>query len=656
MQTIAYGFSEVALQRPTSSGSGEHAGSDTCIVAEWRRRNFEDRVLYLCPTRQLAYQALAHAEERYGIDLANLIGSKTGYGENEKTAYITGQKVAVSTYSALFNSNPYFTNPDVIILDDAHASENYVARMWSLEIVPGESTIGRLHNSLCEYLQPYIDHSSYSKLTGTWGDPLDSTWVDKLPTPLFHSLSTEIAEIISAYAEACSDIRFQWQMIRDNLNACHLYLSSRSILIRPLISPTWSHEPFETAQQRIYMSATLGEGGDLERLVGRSKIHRVSGPVGFDANGVGRRFFIFPGLSLADHEQKALRVALQTKAGRSVILTPSKRGADALVEELEAVNGLSIFTAQDIETSKIDFIDSDNATAILANRFDGVDFPGDECRLLCLDGLPNAGNLQEKFLMLRMGARALFNERIRTRVFQATGRCTRALQDRSAVYVTGHELVQYLCDSRNWRFFHPELQAELSFGVHQSSDVTFDDLESNFSDFLDNTDAWEGANEEILNSVSEFAAESYPSMVELAEVVQHEIRFQKLLWEGNFKDSLVEAKKVIPKLNASDLRGYRALWHYLAGSAAKMLELAGDSSMASVARTQFEAASRSAPAVTWLSTLAISDQHDREGSQTEGGSPIEVAAIQVDAARGKHFSDSARLVRQILKGHCESRA
>ena len=134
--------------------------------------------------------------------------------------------------------------------------------------------------------------------------------------------------------------------------------------------------------------------------------------------GVGRRFFIFPGLSLADHEQKALRVALQTKAGRSVILTPSKRGADALVEELEAVNGLSIFTAQDIETSKIDFIDSDNATAILANRFDGVDFPGDECRLLCLDGLPNAGNLQEKFLMLRMGARALFNERIRTGYFK----------------------------------------------------------------------------------------------------------------------------------------------------------------------------------------------------------------------------------------------
>ena len=78
----------------------------------------------------------------------------------------------------------------------------------------------------------------------------------------------------------------------------------------------------------------------------------------------------------------------------------------------------------------------------MAGRFDGIDFPHDECRLLCLDGLPKATNAQERFLMSKMGASALLNERLQTRVLQAAGRCTRALQDRSAVFVTGQEFAR----------------------------------------------------------------------------------------------------------------------------------------------------------------------------------------------------------------------
>jgi hypothetical protein len=47
---------------------------------------------------------------------------------------MTAQTIAVTTYSALFNSNPFFNKPQVIILDDAHAAENYIASAWSLSI------------------------------------------------------------------------------------------------------------------------------------------------------------------------------------------------------------------------------------------------------------------------------------------------------------------------------------------------------------------------------------------------------------------------------------------------------------------------------------------------------------------------------------------
>lgn len=46
-------------------------------------------------------------------------------------------------------------------------------------------------------------------------------------------------------------------------------------------------------------------------------------------------------------------------------------------------------------------------------------------------------NLQEKFLITRMGASKLYAERIRTRIIQAVGRCSRNPSDYSIVCVIG---------------------------------------------------------------------------------------------------------------------------------------------------------------------------------------------------------------------------
>src|SRR5689334_16167209 len=73
----------------------------------------------------------------------------------------------------------------------------------------------------------------------------------------------------------------------------------------------------------------------------------------------------------------------------------------------------------------------------------------------------------------------LMNE-CRTRVLQAIGRCTRSLEDFSAVVVSGEELSDYLADIRRRNYLHPELQAELAFGVEQSKGASLADLVENF--------------------------------------------------------------------------------------------------------------------------------------------------------------------------------
>jgi Rad3-related DNA helicase len=445
--------SDVALQLPTGSGKTLVG----LLIADWRRIKNNERVVYLCPTKQLVRQTVQQANENYGLEVVDLSGPKREFSPPDRAAYKTGDKVAVTTYSGLFNSQPFFEDPNVVIVDDAHSAENYIANMWSLHIDAGAP----LHTALIGFLRQYIDPQDYSRLTGDWAGVADASWVDKLSSPLMDEISGEIVSIIDAHSGRDSpNLHYPWSLLRDHVGACHLYLGTQAILLRPLIPPTFSHSPFANADQRIFMSATLGAGGDLERLTGRRNIHRLPAPDAFQSSGVGRRFFIFPSLSLPENDVDALRLHVQEVAGRSVVLTPSQSRADYHTELIsENLDGFEVYTKEGIENDKSPFISSEKAAAVLANRYDGIDFPGDECRLLCVDGLPKAMNEQERFIMSKMGASALYNDRIQTRVLQAMGRCTRALQDRSAVFVTGTELVDFLADGRKWPFFPPVLHA-----------------------------------------------------------------------------------------------------------------------------------------------------------------------------------------------------
>ncbi|MGH2988461.1 MAG: helicase C-terminal domain-containing protein [Solirubrobacterales bacterium] len=81
---------------------------------------------------------------------------------------------------------------------------------------------------------------------------------------------------------------------------------------------------------------------------------------------------------------------------------------------------------------------------MLANRYDGIDLPGEACRLLVLDGLPVAVNHLERFLYQRLAATGLLGERMRTRLTQGVGRATRGEGDWCAVLVSSREAYDLL--------------------------------------------------------------------------------------------------------------------------------------------------------------------------------------------------------------------
>lgn len=640
--------SDVALQLPTGSGKTLVG----LLLAEWRRRKFNERVVYLCPTRQLVNQVVEEASTKYGLAVEAFTGQVKRYTPEAKAAYITGQRIAVTTYNSLFNVNPFFEDPEVIIVDDAHAAENYIASQWTLKIHRYDDET--LFRAVVGVLKSVISSQSYTRLTSNRDSVDDLTWVDKIPTHQLDGVADELRDAISENVGE-GDHRYVWRMLGDNLQGCQCYLSSTEILIRPLIPPTWTHRPFSGATQRIFMSATLGAGGDLERLTGRKKIKRLQIPEGWDRQGIGRRFFIFPEMSLDETGSLDLRRTLMREAGRSLVLTPSGSSAEEITEDVKSSLRFEVFSAADLEESKAAFVSTSPAVAVVANRYDGIDFPDDDCRLLFVEGLPRATNLQERFLMNRMGASLLFNERVQTRVLQAIGRCTRGLNDYSAVVVTGEDLPAYLTDRKRRSYLHPELQAELEFGIDQSSGITPVDILENFRIFLEHEEEWEEANQGILEMRETVSQLSFPAMDQLADVVPHEIAWQAAMWDGDYVSAYEAAREVLGGLNDAGLRGYRALWHYLAGSAAERASSEGVKGFDGNAKQQFRKAKEAAAGIPWLIALVRGDKAESAAADADQATlmlqveQLEAHLAKLGTLHNRTFSALEKRIREGLQ-------
>jgi hypothetical protein len=144
---------DVVIELPTGAGKTLVAG----LIGDYRRREFHDRVAYLCPTRQLARQTAAKLSE-YGIPNVLLIGHAYDWNMADHARYTSANAIAVSVYGHVFNTNPGLGDAQLLLLDDAHAAESAVAGPWSLEISRGgeQSAYFDVLSALANALDPLV--------------------------------------------------------------------------------------------------------------------------------------------------------------------------------------------------------------------------------------------------------------------------------------------------------------------------------------------------------------------------------------------------------------------------------------------------------------------------------------------------------------------
>lgn len=411
----------VALELPTGSGKTLVG----LLIGEWKRRALRHRVVYACPTVQLANQ-VARAAGDQGIAVSLLTGRSAEWDRRDLQRYVAGERLAVTTYSHIFNTNPRFHDAQTLLFDDAHAAENYVAEAWSLSILHDEGVYAAFLAEVSDSLDTDLVTRLSQPKSATSGFDSD---VRLIPTSVIDHHS---AAIEALFSEALTDNRrFSLSWLKDNLRSCCFYISGRSLYVRPMIPPTSSHAAFTDPDQRLYLSATLGGAGELERAFGVARIQRVPVPDEWSRSGSGRRFFVFPDLADFDgeskYDQEGLTLAAIRRADKRMVLTPSQSEADSVAEKLglDGSERFEVKQSDDFAAFRI----ADRGTLLAPNRYDGMDLAGDACRMMLMLNLPSASHPQDQFLDGRLRAKEVLAERVRTRIVQGFGRCTRGPRD-----------------------------------------------------------------------------------------------------------------------------------------------------------------------------------------------------------------------------------
>lgn len=548
------GRKDVAIEMPTGSGKTLPA----LIIAEWTRRKREGPVLYVTPTKQLAQQ-VSTAANKEGIPVELLVGSWREWDASSEMAVNNGKSIGITTYSSIFNSSPKLPVPALIIFDDAHAGEQFVGNEYSISI--SRSRDSGSYSKILKSFRNYLPKSLISRLNGP-GDPGAHHQMRMFMLASSHDGLKEVDAALGGLGEPYC---YQLSMIREGIASCCVFVSHSQIQIRPMVPPTFNNKVFEQAGQRLYLSATLGRSGELERSFGVSEIHRI--PNGDNAHPpYGRRFLVFPEVAETDDPMELVRkiIALKDKA---IILSQSTVDTAENIAEKLAGPDVEIFGRDTLEKHGIEYFgDKESGILGLANRYDGIDLPKDQCRILVMNGKPDAISAQEKWISERARANELVRERFRTRIVQGIGRCTRGPDDYAVVIILGRALTNYLGTLSNISMMDPDFQAEVEFGLANSEGETAEDILHNVSSFLAQNDEWTNEGRTEFDKIS---TDIVQQASDTASALQRASSSEVIAWGKAFGEDWAGASKVLQdafeSVGSPALRDYRAILHYLSG-------------------------------------------------------------------------------------------
>jgi hypothetical protein len=598
---------DVGIELPT----GEGKTLIGLLIADWALDEGLS-VAYLTGTRQLADQVMDQAGS-----LPELVAHRFAGGHYPGAAlddYHQAQAVGVMNYWVYFNSNPRVEPADLVIFDDAHLAEQPLAGLFTLRINRVAGGGRPLYETLCDLvLQHTPDGYPTLKALRDGAAPPGSP-PELVAFNDWAAVAASAADVIghSDYLERSLDARIVWRTLAPNLTRCGVLVGSTGVEIRPYHPPTQTVPGYARASHRLYLSATLGRPGDLQRRLGTDPIVTIDTPVDLCTATTGRRTFLLNPSSSGPLSDRVLGFALhQCEAafadgpGRAAWLCASNDEADK-VEELLRDAGRTVFrlrAGDDVPYEQ--WRTTPQAQLVTAGRFDGLDLPDDTCRLVIIPSVPAASTEFERFAVAYLGDASYMRHRVGQRVTQALGRANRTQND-SALYLgLDPAFAASLADSAVRSSIGPDVNPAIRLALERHGEG-WDPVETAARDF------WATHRHPSEEDPARSSATSRrrpgrarPGRTQVAtapvDSADEEVAAITRLWLGDHSGAATHAATAAERLTDAGESEHSAFWRYVQ---AHILYDSGRTPDLPAARRAVEDAVAAAPRTAWFVRLA----------------------------------------------------
>ena len=450
---------DAAVELPTGTGKTLVG----LLAGEQFREHDGAPVAFLAGNKQLARQVERQARE-LDFPVVRFQDSKESWSRRDIRSFNFGEAIGIMNYWNYFNASPGVEPAGMLILDDVHLLEAPLRDLFTVSLGRGEPLYD-------EVLARIVARCPYYSLA----DDLVSGVEPRRPPEMLvfpdsAELADEVRDLLDGGLAERSEPWWAWQRVRERLEVCCWLVSARAVTFTPYIPPTQTLQYFEQPSRRLYLSATVGSVDDLQRRLGVPPLAKLTAAV--QPRQGERLVLVRDGTDLQaatelvddlrpflERQQKALWLCARTDTASALEFALTLSGLPGVTRRLLADNGADEPFAREAA-----------GNLVAAGRYDGMDFPGDTCRVEVIPEVPVATSDLEEFVSAYLRDAQFAEARFAQRVAQALGRCNRGEGDRAVYLLTDPEFLGRFSQRRVLDSLPDDVRGDVYAALERSDD------------------------------------------------------------------------------------------------------------------------------------------------------------------------------------------
>ena len=405
--------------------------------------------LFVSPNKQLLEQVKNEAK-KFGIEFTE---------EPKDPDYAACEKICIINIYRLFNGKSIFgVNANrieigTVIIDDAHACISTIIDQFRVKLQNSDEAYQEIFAILAEDIRGYNEAHF---LDVESGDP--RSYVE-VPFWSWNTHHSDILNILHKHKHEES-LEFVYPFVSDILKQCRCVIGGGYLEIEPFFPNTDLVPSFRRAKRRIYMTATLADDSVIFTHFGADSSKIITPIVPVSSQSIGDRMILMPqalntAITLTDIRELLIELSKEVNV---VVIVPSDATASKWKDSASQILSGHEKVVEGVEKLRTN---SQPGLTVIVNRYDGIDLPGDACRVLVIADLPEVTSYSDRLDNGILGDASINLKRQIERIEQGMGRGIRSNDDYCAVLLIGPKLISSLISPKGKKMLTSATKAQL---------------------------------------------------------------------------------------------------------------------------------------------------------------------------------------------------